>query len=89
MSSLTPVFMVEGSFRQKEKEREPFSKSGMVLVPSTIKYIPIIWNLTLLLSICDRTFRKGCPFAISLRATDDGKGLQMTRFHKDHNHEIS
>ena len=39
MSSLTPVFMVEGSFRQKEKEREPLSKSGMVLVPSTIKYV--------------------------------------------------
>ena len=42
----------------------------------------------LLLSICGRTFRKG-PFALSLRATDDGKGLQVTCFHEDHNHEIS
>ena len=52
-------------------------------------YIPILRNLMLLLSICGRTFRKGCPFALSLRETDDGKGLQVTRFHEDHNHEIS
>ena len=39
ISSLTPVFMAEGSFRPKEKEREPLIKSGMVLVPSTIKYL--------------------------------------------------
>ena len=43
----------------------------------------------LLLSISGRTFRKGCPFALSLRATDDGKGLQVTCFDEDHNHEIS
>ena len=39
ISSLTPVFMAEGSFRQKEKEREPLIKSGIVLVSSTIKYL--------------------------------------------------
>ena len=39
-NSLTPVFMMEGSFRQKEMERELLSKSRVVLVPvSTIKYL--------------------------------------------------
>ena len=42
MSSLNAVFMAEGSFIQKEKERVPLSKSRVVLivlVPSTIKYL--------------------------------------------------
>ena len=82
MSSLIRVFLVEGSFGQKEKEGEPLSKSRVVLIAK-------LWNLTLLLSICGRTFRKGCPFTLLLRATDDGKGLQVTCFHEDHNHEIS
>ena len=43
----------------------------------------------LLLRICGRTFSKDCPFALSLKATDDGEGLQVTHFHEDHNHEIS
>ena len=28
-------------------------------------------------------------FPLSLKETDDDKGLLVTRFHEDHNHEIS
>ena len=70
------VCMVEENFRQKERERELLRKS-INLVCRNI-FVSII-----------RTYRKDCPFVLSLRATDDGKGLRVTRFSDDHNHEIS
>ena len=33
-------------------------------------------------------YLRDCSVALSLKETDDDKGLQVTRFHEDHNHEI-
>ena len=85
MSSLTHAFMVDGNSRQKEKEREPLSKS-FYLHKLTFRAYSLV---KIVHSLYGRTFRKGCPFVLSLRATDDGKGLQVTQFHDNHNHEIS
>ena len=40
-------------------------------------------------SLCNRTFKKGCPAHISLRANDRGSALQVKSVCFDHNHEIS
>ena len=45
--------------------------------------------LTPIHSLCNRTFRKGCPAHISLRANDRGSALQVKSVCFDHNHEIS
>ena len=40
-------------------------------------------------SLCNRTFKRGCPAHISLRANDGGSALQVKSVCFDHNHEIS
>ena len=45
--------------------------------------------LTPIHSLCNRTFKKGCPAHISLRANDRGSVLQVKSVCFDHNHEIS
>lgn len=67
--------MVGESFRRKERERELLSK--------------YFSRTGIVVCLDHRTYRKDCPFVLSLRATDDGKGLRVTRFSDDHNHEIS
>ena len=39
--------------------------------------------------IHDRTFRKDCPFELTLRASDDGMSLVVKSLREEHNHEIS
>ena len=43
--------------------------------------------LTLIHSLCNRTFKKGWPAHISLRANDRGSALQVKSVCFDHNHE--
>ena len=37
----------------------------------------------------NRSFRKDCPFELSLRASEDGQSLVVRTFEESHNHEIS
>ena len=42
-----------------------------------------------LLNSYSRTFRKGCPVQLVLRASEDGNALIVKKFFEDHNHILS
>ena len=42
-----------------------------------------------LLNSYSRTFRKGCPVQLDLRASEDGNALILKKFIEDHNHILS
>ena len=46
-------------------------------------------ELQVSLSLFFRTFRKGCPVQLVLRASEDGNALIVRKFVQEHNHILS